>query len=127
VQWARTGAPRRLDHAQAARSARPDYSKARDATRILRGKDLSDTAKKCPELKAFLNTILALSGAEPLYGDHPPIEYIGRGGATNFAELISWPIHFLRTVSRIVAAISSSGAPLRSRPFTSVSSIANKQ
>jgi hypothetical protein len=43
-----------------------DYSKPRDAARILRGKDLSVAANKCPELKAFLNTILALSGAEPL-------------------------------------------------------------
>lgn len=42
------------------------YVKARDASRILRGKDLSIVAGKCPELKAFLNTILTLSGAEPL-------------------------------------------------------------
>src|SRR5215469_428343 len=36
------------------------YSKARDANRILRGKDLSIAARKCPELKAFLNTIITL-------------------------------------------------------------------
>ena len=47
-------------------TCRRDYSKARDAARILRGKDLTEAANKCPELKAFLNTILALSGAEPL-------------------------------------------------------------
>jgi len=43
-----------------------DYSKPRDAGRILRGKDLAVAANKCPEMKAFLNTILTLSGAQPL-------------------------------------------------------------
>jgi hypothetical protein len=47
-------------------TCRNSYSKPRDANRILRGKDLSVAAHKCPELKAFLNTILTLSGAEPL-------------------------------------------------------------
>ncbi len=47
-------------------TSRDDYSKSRDATRILRGKDLSEAARQCPELKAFLNTILALSGGELL-------------------------------------------------------------
>src|SRR5450432_795251 len=47
-------------------TCRRDYSKARDSIRILRGKDLTVAANKCPELKAFLNTILTLSGAEPL-------------------------------------------------------------
>ena len=42
------------------------YSKARDAGRILQGKDLAFAASKCPELKALLNTILKLSGAELL-------------------------------------------------------------
>ncbi len=45
-------------------TSRDDYSKSRDATRILRGKDLSEAARQCPELKAFPNTILALSGGE---------------------------------------------------------------
>jgi hypothetical protein len=39
------------------------YSKVRDAGRILKGKDLSVPAAQCPELRAFLNTILRLSGA----------------------------------------------------------------
>ena len=43
-----------------------DYSKVRDAARIVRGKDLSAAANQCPELKAFPNTILMLSGADPL-------------------------------------------------------------
>ncbi len=43
-----------------------DYSKTRDANRILQGKDLSVAASACPELKAFLNTILSLSGGIPL-------------------------------------------------------------
>ena len=42
------------------------YSKPRDGARILRGKDLTESANKCPELKAFLNTIPTSSGAEPL-------------------------------------------------------------
>jgi hypothetical protein len=45
---------------------RDDYSKPRDASRILCGKDLTIAANKCPELKAFLNTILTLSGVAPL-------------------------------------------------------------
>ncbi len=43
-----------------------DYSKIRDAGRILDGKDLTVAADKCPELKAFLNTILKLSGGKCL-------------------------------------------------------------
>lgn len=47
-------------------SCRDDYIKPRDANRILRGKDLTLAANQCPELKAFLNTILTLSGGEQL-------------------------------------------------------------
>lgn len=39
-----------------------DYVKDRDATRILQGQDLTIAAEECPELKAFLNTILELCG-----------------------------------------------------------------
>ena len=39
---------------------RDEYSKPLDANRILRGQDLKVSADKCPELKAFLNTILVL-------------------------------------------------------------------
>ncbi|OGW28205.1 MAG: hypothetical protein A3K09_00210 [Nitrospinae bacterium RIFCSPLOWO2_12_FULL_47_7] len=42
------------------------YIKTRDANRILAGKDLTVAAKACPEMKAFLNTILKLSGGETL-------------------------------------------------------------
>jgi hypothetical protein len=42
------------------------YSKPRDAAKILQGKDLAVAAGQCPEPKAFPNTILTLSGAEPL-------------------------------------------------------------
>lgn len=45
---------------------RDDYSKPRDANRILRNKNLAIAADKCPELKAFLNTIITLSGGSPL-------------------------------------------------------------
>lgn len=47
-------------------ACRDDYSKVRDASRILRNKDLGVAAAQCPELKAFLNTILALSGGTPI-------------------------------------------------------------
>jgi hypothetical protein len=41
-------------------TCRSDYSKPRDGKRILQGKDLAVAATACPELKAFLNTILTL-------------------------------------------------------------------
>jgi hypothetical protein len=47
-------------------TCRDDYSKVRDANRILRKKDLAIAADDCPELKAFLNTILTLSSGQPL-------------------------------------------------------------
>lgn len=40
------------------------YVKPRDAKRILEGKNLRDAALVCPELKAFLNTILELCEGE---------------------------------------------------------------
>ena len=42
------------------------YSKTRDAAKILRDKDLLVSARACPELKAFLNTILVLCGAKEI-------------------------------------------------------------
>ncbi len=45
---------------------RDDYSKPRDGNRILRDKDLAIAAAQCLELKAFLNTILTLSGGAAL-------------------------------------------------------------
>jgi hypothetical protein len=47
-------------------TCRDSYSKPRDANRILRNKDLAIAAAQCPELKEFLNTILRLSGGEPI-------------------------------------------------------------
>jgi len=46
---------------EAGKSGR-SYSKVRDAGRILRDNDLTVAANACPELKAFLNTILQLCG-----------------------------------------------------------------
>lgn len=43
-------------------TCRDSYSKPRDANRILRGKDLTIAATRCPELREFLNTILRLCG-----------------------------------------------------------------
>jgi hypothetical protein len=42
------------------------YRKILDAGRILQGKDLLIAARACPELKAFLNTILTLCQATPI-------------------------------------------------------------
>lgn len=42
------------------------YVKTRDANRILKDQDLSISANKCPQLKAFLNTILSLCGGKLL-------------------------------------------------------------
>jgi Domain of unknown function (DUF4276) len=42
------------------------YVKPRDAARILRENDLLDAANACPELRAFLNTILQLCGGPAL-------------------------------------------------------------
>ena len=43
---------------------RDSYQKPRDAKRILKDNDLIVSAQACPELKAFLNTILSLCGGE---------------------------------------------------------------
>lgn len=42
------------------------YAKATEMHAILRGKDLAASATRCPEFKAFLNTLLTLGGLEPL-------------------------------------------------------------
>ncbi|MEC4813051.1 MAG: hypothetical protein SAK29_07230 [Scytonema sp. PMC 1069.18] len=40
------------------------YSKTRDAASILRKNNLMDAIHLCPELKAFVNTILSLCQSE---------------------------------------------------------------
>jgi len=45
---------------------RDSYVKPRDALRILKDNDLSVSIEACPELKAFVNTIIRLSGGEIL-------------------------------------------------------------
>jgi len=45
---------------------RDSYMKPRDALRILKDNDLSVSIEACPELKAFVNTIIRLSGGEIL-------------------------------------------------------------
>jgi hypothetical protein len=45
---------------------RKRYHKPRDSYSILKGKDLTISANACPELKAFLNTLLTLCSATPL-------------------------------------------------------------
>jgi hypothetical protein len=70
------GAPESIDHNRPPSyhikeifrigTCRDGYSKVRDANRILLNKDLAIAAATCPELKAFLNTILVLSGGQPI-------------------------------------------------------------
>ena len=50
------------------RRAKPPrkYVKATEMYAILQGKDLTVSANRCPEFKAFLNTLLTLSHLEPL-------------------------------------------------------------
>jgi hypothetical protein len=45
---------------------RDSYSKPRDAARVLKDVDLMVSVKACPELKALINTILTLSGGDPI-------------------------------------------------------------
>lgn len=45
---------------------RDSYVKPRDALRILKDNDLAVSVNACPELKAFVNTILTLSGGAEL-------------------------------------------------------------
>jgi len=47
-------------------AAGKSYVKTRDARRILEGQDLTVAANACPQLKAFLNTILTLCEADAL-------------------------------------------------------------
>jgi hypothetical protein len=42
------------------------FRKTVDGAKILYNQDLAFAAKKCSELRSFLNTILTLSGAPPL-------------------------------------------------------------
>lgn len=48
----------------AAGDCRQHYSKVRDGLRILRDNDLGVAVAKCPELKAFVNTIVRLAGGD---------------------------------------------------------------
>ena len=43
------------------------YDKPRDAAAILRGQDLRVSAEACPQFKAFLNTLLGLSGCPQIH------------------------------------------------------------
>ena len=45
---------------------RDDYSKRRDADRILQGQDLNVTIQQCPELKSLMNTILRICGGQTI-------------------------------------------------------------
>lgn len=42
------------------------YSKIRDGLAVLRGQDLTVAISQCYELKLFVNTILSLSGGDPV-------------------------------------------------------------
>jgi hypothetical protein len=51
---------------QRARPKPRKYVKTTEMYAILKGKDLTFSAARCPEFKAFLNTLLTLSDLEPL-------------------------------------------------------------
>lgn len=55
---------RRLDTLY--RRANKKYVKQTEMERILRGQDLTVAAAQCPQLRAFLNTLLTLSGLETI-------------------------------------------------------------
>lgn len=69
-----SGAPENVNHNRPPSShlkeifevgtCRDSYSKPRDANRILRDNDLAVAARACPELRAFINTVLILSGGQ---------------------------------------------------------------
>lgn len=71
-----TGAPESVNHMRPPSyhireifrigTCRDDYSKVRDANRILKDQDLAIAAGRCPELRLFLNTLLTLSGGPSL-------------------------------------------------------------
>ena len=75
-QKAPPGTPETVNHANPpahrikalfeAGKSRDSYSKPRDAKRILKDQDLLFSANQCPELKAFLNTILNLCDGDLL-------------------------------------------------------------
>jgi len=57
---------RRLKQLFEAGRRRDSYNKPRDANRILDGADLLVSIQACTELKALVNTILQLSGGQPI-------------------------------------------------------------
>lgn len=73
-QKAPSGAPETVNHSNPpahrikaifeAGKCRDSYVKPRDAKRVLKDKDILISANQCPELKAFLNTILKLCDGE---------------------------------------------------------------
>jgi hypothetical protein len=57
---------KRIDEAFRTGRGKRCYVKTKDALSILRGKDLLVSARACPELKAFLNTLLRLAGGDEI-------------------------------------------------------------
>jgi hypothetical protein len=53
---------RRIKEVFEAGKCRDSYVKSRDARRILQDNDLSVAIAQCPELKAFVNTIISICG-----------------------------------------------------------------
>ncbi len=51
---------------QRARDPRRKYVKTLEMSAILKGKDLTIAASRCPEFEALLNTLLTLGGLDPL-------------------------------------------------------------
>lgn len=57
---------KRLDELYRTSGKKKHYVKERDARAILKGKDLMVAINACPELKAFVNTILRISGGSQI-------------------------------------------------------------
>lgn len=57
---------RRIKEIFEAGKCRDSYVKPRDARRILQDNDLSVAIAQCPELKAFVNTIISICGGEKI-------------------------------------------------------------
>jgi hypothetical protein len=65
------------------------YNKIRDAHAILKDKDLSVIARACPEMRAFLNTLLRISELPEIYSNHEKKSGINQD-TEHVRETVSW-------------------------------------
>ena len=101
-------------------------NEARKSRGLVTARTVETRRNKNARTKKYPRRNMKLSVAK-IIGYYPPMAYIGRGGATNFEELMVCPAHFAVTVLRMAAAISLSGESWRNSALTSVSSMAKRQ